>query len=480
MREYNYEIQYLKGKYNFVADQLSRPVRIVQRTPETTLLGLSNNEFKESQREEIKWRELIEYLEGGSVPTKHYHKTILQQFVIIDEILYYAKETTDGSIHYTLVVPRNLKSEALKHAHEVSGHLGQKKTIKKAEELFYWCNLKVDVSQYVKQCTTCQRFKGKGLQQPWRELPSVGKPLERVGIDLTDMIAGSQGYRYVFTLVDHYSRFVKFYPLKSKHTHSVIEALGQYVADYGAPEGIVLDNGGEFTSQAFQEFCQQNLITLYFTTPYHPRGNSVTERMHRTLKSILASLCQGHPLRWPKLLQTCQVTMNAAVHTSTAQQPYYAFFSRHAPRTVGSRLPDVEGGEDDLAIAHRLIRETHEKMTRKYRCVANRGRKEQKVELDALVWIKRETAEAGVCKKLSVRWDGPYKVVEVMRNGGAYVVKDPFTGQQLQRAAEKIKPFYGDDLWVLEPQNTTFRADLETEVLPPRVRRPPRRYIEEC
>ena len=67
-----------------------------------------------------------------------------------------------------------------------------------------------------------------------------------------------------------------------------------------------------------------------------------------------------------------------------------------------------------------------------------------------------------------------------MRNGGAYVVKDPFTGQQLQRAAEKIKPFYGDDLWVLEPQNTTFRADLETEVLPPRVRRPPRRYIEEC
>ncbi len=42
----------------------------------------------------------------------------------------------------------------------------------------------------------------------------MGRPLERVGIDLTDMIAGSQGHRYVFT-VDHYSRFVKFYPLKS-------------------------------------------------------------------------------------------------------------------------------------------------------------------------------------------------------------------------------------------------------------------------
>ncbi len=48
-----------------------------------------------------------------------------------DEILYYVKEATDGSIQYTLVVPHNLKQKALSQAHEQSGHLGQKKTIKK-------------------------------------------------------------------------------------------------------------------------------------------------------------------------------------------------------------------------------------------------------------------------------------------------------------------------------------------------------------
>ncbi len=92
--------------------------------------------------------------------------------------------------------------------------------------------------------------------------------------------------------------------------------------------------------------------------------------------------------------------MNAAVHTSTAQQPYFAFFSRPAPRVVDTRLPTITGEEDDISIARRVISETQEKMTRKYREVANRNRKEQKVNSGAFVWVKREVNEPGVCKKL--------------------------------------------------------------------------------
>ncbi len=160
MREYHYEKKYVHGKYNYVADQLSRPVRIVERCPSTTILGLTSVEFVKCRREEVRWRETIEYLEGGSIPTKKYRKSILEQFTLKDEILYYVKEATDGSIQYALVVPHSLKQKALSQAHDISGHLGQKKIIKKAEELFCWCNLKVDVSNYVKQYVTCQRFKG--------------------------------------------------------------------------------------------------------------------------------------------------------------------------------------------------------------------------------------------------------------------------------------------------------------------------------
>ncbi len=121
----------------------------------------------------------MEYLKGGKVPSKRLPKATLDQFVLADELLYYVRKQADGSLHYSLIVPHGLRTQALQHAHELSCHLGQKKTIKKAEGLFYWASLKAGVCDYVKKCITCQRFKGEtGLQQQWKELPSVDKTLE--------------------------------------------------------------------------------------------------------------------------------------------------------------------------------------------------------------------------------------------------------------------------------------------------------------
>ncbi len=39
--------------------------------PTTTILGLTSEEFIKCQREEVNWREMIEYLEGGSIPPRN-------------------------------------------------------------------------------------------------------------------------------------------------------------------------------------------------------------------------------------------------------------------------------------------------------------------------------------------------------------------------------------------------------------------------
>ncbi len=45
MREYHNDNKYVQGKYNYVVDQLSLPVRTFQRCPTTTILGLTSEEF---------------------------------------------------------------------------------------------------------------------------------------------------------------------------------------------------------------------------------------------------------------------------------------------------------------------------------------------------------------------------------------------------------------------------------------------------
>ncbi len=154
------------------------------------------------------------------------------------------------------------------------------------------------------------------------------KPLERVSLDLTDVIAEAQEYLYVLTICDHYSRYAKFYPLKTKHTEGVCEGFKSYIMDFGTPKVVLTDNGKKFTAQSFRDLCGRYKITAALTTPYHPQGNNITERMHCTMKSVLACLCQRYPLPWPKLLLQCQSILNTAVHTTTGVSPYYAFFSR--------------------------------------------------------------------------------------------------------------------------------------------------------
>ncbi len=108
IREYNYEI-------NFVADHLSRPVRVIMHPPETSSLGLDKPQYVQRQSEDAVWGELMEYLKGGKVPSKRLHKATLDQFILANELLYYVREQTDGSLHYSLIVPHGLRTQALQH-----------------------------------------------------------------------------------------------------------------------------------------------------------------------------------------------------------------------------------------------------------------------------------------------------------------------------------------------------------------------------
>ncbi len=109
---------------------------------------------------------MITYLEGGRIPRSIYPRATLDQFALEDGILYLRKQKTDGTILYLLVVPNELRKDALRLIHDKeSGYLGQHKSVLKAEEYFYWPNLRKDMKAHVQGCLTCQQLKiSSGLQ----------------------------------------------------------------------------------------------------------------------------------------------------------------------------------------------------------------------------------------------------------------------------------------------------------------------------
>ncbi len=106
-----------------------------------------------------------------------------------------------------------------------------------------------------------------------------------------------------------------------------------------------------------------------------------------------------------------------------------------------------------MAEAHALIQETHQQITCRYRDMANRHKKKkknQRVEMGILVWERCETTLPGTCKKLSPKWDGVYRVVEVVMDGSVYVMRHLFPGKKVQRAAGQVEPYYGSEEWFIE------------------------------
>ena len=121
------------------------------------------------------------------------------------------------------------------------------------------------------------------------------KKLELVHTDLwgPSPIASFGGSRYYVTFIDDLSRKVWVYFLKNKS--EVFETFKKWRAMVETETDLKLkclrsDNGGEYISRGFREFCAANGIRMEKTIPRTPQQNGLAERMNRTLNEHAKSM----------------------------------------------------------------------------------------------------------------------------------------------------------------------------------------------
>ena len=142
--------------------------------------------------------------------------------------------------------------------------------------------------------------------------------------DLVEMIEFhnvNDGYRYLLTVVDLFSRYAWARPIKSKNAADVTLAFRSILSqDRRKPKKLQTDNGREFENAPFQLMLTNNDIKFFTISSAYKAA--VVERFNRTLKGKMWKyFTHTGSHRWLDVLPRLLKSYNASNHRSIGMPP---------------------------------------------------------------------------------------------------------------------------------------------------------------
>ena len=251
-----------------------------------------------------------------------------------------------------IVMPSELQDQTLQLAHE--GHPGVVRTKQLLREKVWWPRMYEDVEHAVGACHSCQITSTTNApKQPIKATPLPQGPWEQIGIDLSGPYPTGET---LLVVVDYYSRYPEVEILRSTTAKVIINRLNKIFATHGLPKQIVSDNGPQFVSREFQQFCVENGIKHRKVTPYWPAANGEVERFNGVLKQAIQRF-RVEKADWRTEIYTFLFNYRNTPHTTTGAAPASLLFNRH----IRTKLPTVGAKCND----HKEMRVKDEKMKSK-------------------------------------------------------------------------------------------------------------------
>ena len=167
--------------------------------------------------------------------------------------------------------------------HSRLGHVGEKGI----KELAKKGAIKIDTNGSLKKCEPCISAKAKKLPYS-AAVHNSRAPLEYVHSALwgPSQVESMGGGRYFISIIDDYSRKVWISMLRDKS--QAFAKFKEWCIKSENERGVALkclrtDNGMEFLSSEFEDFCKMKGIKRHRTAPKNPQQNGVAECMNMTL-----------------------------------------------------------------------------------------------------------------------------------------------------------------------------------------------------
>jgi len=344
---------------------------------------------------------------------------------------------TDGLVYSrsgVVYIPnsRPLRTRLLELAHDASGHFGRVKTVERLSRHCVWSGMTKEVEDYCRSCAVCSANKSSnelpaGLLKP---LPIPERVWDSVGIDFVGPFPMSkEGHDYILVLTDRFSKM-----LKMRACTQTITAAGtgrlllEMMLDVGRlPSSIVSDRDVRFTAAAWGQLWRGLKTELKMSTAYHPQTDGQTERMNRTLQTVLRAYAEKRE-DWEEWLPFVAAAYNSTQQESTKRTPFELNFpdaraidplqwamkdSKDDPRGVSV---EAERTLEEMQVIWDETRVNLALEQAKQKKYADRKRREVKYNVGDSVYLSTRNMPM-YRGKLQDRWIGPFLVTEVMSAG---------------------------------------------------------------
>ncbi|GFV55618.1 hypothetical protein TNCV_1821051 [Trichonephila clavipes] len=252
------------------------------------------------------------------------------------EILFCYSPTSESE-EAELVVRIHERQDILKIHHDApnAGHYGADGTFERISKRYYWTGMRSYITDYVKNCTECNRYKPSN-QKPSGLLrkPVYSQRFETISIDLFGRLPESpSGKKWIFIVEDCCARRVELFALpQATDRECTTTLMEEVIIRYGLPRRLISDHGSQFVGVVMQQLCFILNIDQYIIPVYHPQANPV-ERKSRDLKPRIPILVQNQHDEWEDKLPSIRFALNSAKCDTTGKTAAYLQFGREM-RTI--------------------------------------------------------------------------------------------------------------------------------------------------
>ena len=301
---------------------------------------------------------------------------------------------------------------------------------------YYWPTMATDADRQANHCDQCQRH-APFSKLPPENLKSINSlwPFRKWGMVIVGNIPMAPGQKVFHRIViDYFSKWVDAEALSRITDLQVRKFFWTYVITrFGVLHEIVTDNGPQFKSHNFKEFCKDWGIKLTFATPRHPQSNGHAESTNKTVVNMLKKRLECPHGKWEEELHGVLWAYRTTPTTATGETPYSLVYGYVAiiptemhVRTTASGSTSQEEKNELMALSLDLLDERREAARLRnlsyHQDVARTYNKKVRTRtFQQGDWVLRQ--EEKTTGKLTPGWEAPYKVIKV-RRAGAYRLQD--------------------------------------------------------